>query len=157
MVIIKTPNELNIYENEIAFQVTELCESLKKVCLYPETNVQLTPGMNKVLVRLDPVVTGILYIKHSEQRKPLNDTDVLSENVSANDGHLVIKVINKTITFIALMEKQCIARAEVTEQSLEVTDNVKTGKQLTEKERASLTDLLNRYDHCFSGNGRNEY
>ena len=124
LVVIKTPTELNIYENEMALQVTELCESLKKVCLYPETGVQLTPGINKVLVRLDPVVTNTLNIKHSEQRKPMNETDVLSDSVSPTDGHLIIKVINKTSTLIALKENECIARAEVTEQNLDETVNI---------------------------------
>ncbi|KAI5643817.1 hypothetical protein NE865_04213 [Phthorimaea operculella] len=121
LVIVKTSTELNMYEDEMAIQVTELCESFDKIRLYPQNDTKLTPGLNKVLVRPDPVVDGF------------------------------IKLINRTNKILELKEQDCVARAELKDKYRD--DNIKMGDHLNGDQKASLDELLTKYEHCFSGDG----
>ncbi|KAI5632147.1 hypothetical protein NE865_15144 [Phthorimaea operculella] len=151
LVIVKTSTELNMYEDEMAIQVTELCESFDKIRLYPQNDTKLTPGLNKVLVRPDPVVDGIMNIKLSEQRKPLCEKDVIEDSVELHDGQAFIKLINRTNKILELKEQVCVARAELKDKYRD--DNIKMGDHLNGDQKASLDELLTKYEHCFSGDG----
>ncbi|KAI5651408.1 hypothetical protein NE865_00652 [Phthorimaea operculella] len=151
LVIVKTSTELNMYEDEMAIQVTELCESFDKIRLYPQNDTKLTPGLNKVLVRPDPVVDGIINIKLSEQRKPLCEKDVIEDSVELHDGQAFIKLINRTNKILELKEQDCVARAELKDKYCD--DNIKMGDHLNGDQKASLDELLTKYEHCFSGDG----
>ncbi|KAI5635813.1 hypothetical protein NE865_11511 [Phthorimaea operculella] len=151
LVIVKTSTELNMYEDEMAIQVTELCESFDKIRLYPQNDTKLTPGLNKVLVRPDPVVDGIMNIKLSEQRKPLCEKDVIEDSVELHDGQAFIKLINRTNKILELKEQDCVARAELKDKYRD--DNIKMGDHLNGDQKASLDELLTKYEHCFSGDG----
>lgn len=153
IVVVKTPDKLNIYNNEMALQVTELCNTLEKIRLFPQLDTKLAPGLNKILVRLDPIVNGTLNIKQSEQRKPLSEKDVLEDNVEIRDGCVIIKLMNKTTKDIDLKLDECIARADLLKDDVAKIDNFKVGKNLDDCEKICLDELLAKYNHCFSGNG----
>lgn len=153
LVVVKTPTELNIYENEMALQVTELCDTLEKTRLYPQADTKLAPGINKILARMDPIVNGAINIKQSEQRKPLREKDILEDQVETTDGCVMVKLVNRTNTVIDLKGDECIARAELLNPDFDITFEGKIGQDLDEGERARLNELLTKYDHCFSGEG----
>lgn len=96
ILVVKTSTHLNVYDKEISIDIAELCEKLEKICLYPNEDTLLKPGLNKIVVRTEPVTSGVIKVKHSEQREPRYERDVLSEEVESQDGTTLIKLVNKT-------------------------------------------------------------
>lgn len=69
--------------------------------------------MNKIVVRFDPIVCGLLKLKPGEQRKPAFEKDIVRGEVEDDDGRLVVKLVNITNKVIELKNDECIARAEL--------------------------------------------
>lgn len=150
IVVVKTSSQLNFYNSDILSSVSELCEDINKIKLYPCSDISLKPGLNKVIVRTEPVVNGFMKLRHSEHREPSFEKDILTEEVDSCDGQLIIKVVNKTNKIFELKESNCIARADLIE-SKEI--KFKYGSQLSNEEIKSLEHLLKEFEHCFSGDG----
>lgn len=152
IVVVKTSTQLNVFNKEMALDIAELCEKLEKVRLYPNTAVNLNPGLNKVTVRTEPIASGTLKVRQSEQRLPRGEKDILGEEIESEDGVAVIKLVNMTSEVIQLNSEECIARADLLDRHGDF-DEPKIGSQLTQKERSSLESLLKEYESCFSGDG----
>lgn len=150
IVVVKTATQLLICDRDMNLELMELCDAMEKVKLYPQEDVILNPGVNKVIVRSDPIVCGLLELKHSEQRKPLCERDVVSEMIEGQDGNAIIKLINKTTTSMKLKRDECIARAMLTDSKTEDMKS-KIGDGLTNLQKEYLYDLLLQFNHCFSG------
>lgn len=150
ILFVKTSTRLNVYDEEILLDIAEIYENLDKVRLYPNEDTMLKPGLNKVVVITEPFTSGVMKVKHSEQREPRYEKEVLSEEVESQDGMTMIKLINKTNESVQLNSADCVARAELLELE---TCECKIGEQLTESQRDSLTSLLIEFDGCFSGKG----
>jgi hypothetical protein len=150
ILVVKTSTRLDVYDREISPDIADLCEHLDKIRLYPNEDIILKPGLNKVVVRSDPVASGIMKVRPNEQREPRCEKDVLGGEVESQDGTAVIKLINKTNELVKLNSVDCVARAELTEVETCVS---KIGEQLTKSQKESLTSLLNEFDGCFSGQG----
>lgn len=153
IVVLKTATQLSVFKKDMSMEIAELCEDLEKVCLYPQVNVMLDPGLNKIVTRTEPMVSGIMVVKHSEQREPMNEKDVLSEEVESKDGSVIIKLVNRTNGQIALKSEACIARAEVKNLNEGTANTPKIGDNLTNSQREALDSLLNKHSGCFASNG----
>lgn len=152
IIVVKTSTQLKIYESEMESELIQLCADLEKIQLYPEGNVVLKPGLNKINVVSEPIVTGDVKLRHSEQRKPMFERDILSEKVRSQDGYMIIKVINKTNGIIQLRSEDCVARADLINEC-DANKGPKIGENLTKLQREELNELLYEYENCFSGNG----
>lgn len=154
IVVVKTSSHLNIFDGELSPGLLDLCEDISKVMLFPNSECSLSPGLNKVAVRSEPFVEGALQLTLSEHRAPSLEKDIPAQVIDSSDGHALIKVINKTNNVIQFKEKDCIARANVVESQPKWSiDSPNCGAHLSDQHKESLKQLLNQFEHCFSGNG----
>lgn len=148
ILVVKTATQLNVFNKEMALDLEELCNKLEKVRLYPQEDTMVKPGVNKVAVRTEPLAVGVMKVRHSEQRQPKFEKDILCEEVESQEGMTTIKLINKTTELVKLRSTDCIARAELLDSP---SGGPKIGDQLNQCQKELLTSLLEEYDSCFSG------